>query len=191
MTQVWMCASCHSLNEATGKQCYKCRTPRATGEYVESTGRLGAPGTQAIPRRDPSILGGILFGLVAAVAATGLWYWFDVNASSGFIFMSWVVGAAIALGVVVGGRGRTSFMLVIFSVLLTAIAIVVGEYLLVSYYLAYYSGLSAPDGLLIAPIADVTTILPDMIAEAPLRPVLWLIALVTAFMIPWRKMVGD
>jgi hypothetical protein len=76
-------------------------------------------------------------------------------------------------------------------VLLTATAIVVGEYLLVSYYLAVESGLSAADGLLVAPIADVTTTLPDMIVEAPLRPVLWLIALGTAFMIPWRKMVGD
>ena len=191
MTQVWMCVSCHSLNEATTKHCYKCRTPRATGEYVESTGRLGAPGTQAIPQRDPSIMGGMLFGLVAAIAATGLWYWFDINASRGFFVMSWVVGVAIALGVVTGGRGRTSFMLVMFSVLLTATAIVVGEYLLVSYYLALESGLSATDGLLVAPIADVTTTLPDMIAEAPLRPVLWLIALGTAFMIPWRQMVGE
>jgi len=64
MTQVWMCASCHSLNEAAAKHCYKCRTARATGEYVDQTGAAGAPGTRAIAPRDPSLLGGILFGLV-------------------------------------------------------------------------------------------------------------------------------
>jgi hypothetical protein len=83
-----------------GQTMHKCRTPRATGEYVEQTDRAGAPGTHAIPPRDPSLIGSILFGLVAAVAATALWYWFDLHATRGFFRMSWLVGLGIALGVV-------------------------------------------------------------------------------------------
>jgi len=30
-----------------------------------------------------------------------------------------------------------------------------------------------------------------IIKDAPLRPVLWVIALVTAFAVPWRGLVGD
>lgn len=190
MTQVWMCSSCHSLNEATAKQCYKCRTRRSTGEYVDRSGAAGAPGTQAIPPRDPSLFGGILFGLVAAVAATAVWYWVELNATRGFFGLAWLVGASIALGVVVGGRGRTSFLLVVFSVILTAVALAVGEYLIVSYVLAIESGM-ASEAIALAPVEDVATALPDMLVDAPLRPLLWLVALGTAFIIPWRRMVGD
>jgi hypothetical protein len=185
-----MCSSCHSLNEATAKQCYKCRTPRATGEYVEQTDRAGAPGTNAIPPRDPSLIGSILFGLVAAVAATALWYWFDLHATRGFFRMSWLVGLGIALGVVLGGRGRTSFPVVLFSVILTAGALVVGEYLLISALLAAENGLTVK-GIPIAQPADVVEALPRVIRDAPLRPLLWLSALAVAFLGPWRAMVGD
>jgi hypothetical protein len=190
MTQVWMCASCHSLNEATAKRCYRCRTARTTGEYVDATGKAGAPGTQATAPRDPSLIGGIFFGLVAAVAATGLWYWFDLNMSRGFFYMSEVVGIAIAVGVLLGGRGRTSFPLVIFSVLLTLVAIAAGEYLLISHVLAVESG-QATNALAVAQPEDVAAALPKLIAETPLRPVLWVVALVTAFLVPWRGLVGD
>jgi hypothetical protein len=190
MTQVWMCASCHSLNEAAAKHCYKCRAPRATGEYVNQTGAAGAPGTRAIAARDPSLLGGILFGLVAATLATAVWYWFDLNLTIGYFRLSWLVGVAIAAGVLIGGRGRTSFPLVLFSVILTAVALVVGEYLIVSYVLASADG-HVVTGLPIAAPEDVAAALPGMIRDAPLRPVLWLIALGTAFIIPWRGLVGE
>src|SRR5215218_3031406 len=42
--QVWLCGSCHSLNNASVKRCYKCRTERSAGEVVDQTGSVDAPG---------------------------------------------------------------------------------------------------------------------------------------------------
>ena len=190
MNQVWLCGNCHSLNDATAKRCYKCRTARAEGEVVDRTGAVNAPGARAVAPRDPSLIGSILLGLVAAVAVTALWYWVDIEVGRRYFFLSWFVGATIGLAVIVGGRGRTSFPLVIFSVLLTALALTVGEYLLVSYVLAFETdqlGTSIP----VAQPEDVIAYLPTLISDAPLRPVLWVIALATSFLVPWRGLVGD
>jgi hypothetical protein len=189
MTQVWMCASCHSLNDATAKRCYKCRTDRATGEFKDATGAPDAPGLRAVAPRDPSLIGGILGGLLVAVIVTAGWYWFDFNMSRGFFYLSSLVGALIAFGVVIGGRGRTSFPLVLFSVLLTAVALTVGEYLIISQVLATESG-QVVKGIPVASPEDVSAALPRLIREAPLRPVLWVIALVSAWGVPWARLVG-
>jgi hypothetical protein len=189
MTERWMCVSCHSLNDAAAKRCYKCRTPRASGEYHDTSGRAGAPGVNAVPPRDPSLIGGILGGLILGAAVTALWIWFDFNMTRGFFYLSWLVGTAIAIGVVVGGRGRTSFPLVLFSVLLTALALVVGEYLIISRVLAIEAGIETSK-IAIARPEDVADALPRLIADAPLRPVLWLIALLAAWGIPWARLVG-
>lgn len=184
-----MCGACHSLNEATAKGCYKCRTPRSTGEYHDATGASDAPGLRAVAPRDPSLIGGILGGLFVGVVVTAAWVWFDVHAVRGFFVASELVGAAIALAVLGGGRGRTSFPLVLFSVLLTALAISVGEYLIISQVLAEESG-QVVKGIAVAQPKDVAEALPGIIQAAPLRPVLWVISLVTAWLVPWSRLVG-
>jgi hypothetical protein len=184
-----MCASCHSLNDATAKRCYKCRVDRATGEFKDATGALDAPGVRAVAPRDPSLIGGVFGGLLVAVLVTAGWYWFDFNMSRGFFYVSSLVGASIALGVVFGGRGRTSFPLVLFSVLLTAVALAVGEYLIISQVLATESG-QVVTGIPVASPDDVSAALPRIIGDAPLRPVLWVIALVSAWWLPWSRLVG-
>ena len=189
MTEHWMCTQCHSLNSADAKRCYKCRTPRATAEFHDTGGRAGAPGLSAMPPRDPSLIGGIFGGLVFGTLVTALWIWFDFNMTRGFFYLSWLVGAGVAIGVVLGGRGRTSFPLVLFSVLLTALALVVGEYLIVSSILATEAHLDT-SRIPIAQPEDVAAALPDLIRQAPLRPVLWVIALVTAWGVPWARLVG-
>ena len=189
MTQVWLCSSCHSLNQATAKHCYKCRTPRSTGEYRDTTGASDAPGLRAVPPRDPSLIGGILAGLFVAVVVTAGWVWFDAHADRGFIWASWLVGALIATGVSLGGRGRASFPLVLFSVLLTALALAVGEYLIISQVLADASG-QAVTGIPVAQPQAVLDALPEIIRAVPLRPVLWVVALITAWLIPWSRLVG-
>ena len=107
----------------------------------------------------------------------------------GFFYLSWLVGASIATGVVIGGRGRTSFPLVLFSVLLTAVALTVGEYLIISRVLAEGNGIVAA-GIPVAQPEDVANALPRMVGDAPLRPVLWVIALVTAWLVPWTRLAG-
>ena len=189
MSQVWMCSSCHSLNDATAKRCYKCRAERAIVEHHDTSGALDAPGTKAIAPRDPSLIGGILGALVVGVLVTAGWYWFDFNMTRGFFYLSWLVGALIASGDVIGGRGRTSFPLVLFSVLLTAVALTVGEYLIISRVLAEGNGIVAA-GIPVAQPEDVANALPRMVGDAPLRPVLWVIALVTAWLVPWTRLAG-
>jgi hypothetical protein len=184
-----MCGACHSLNAATAKHCYKCRTPRATGEYRDATGAPDAPGLRAIAPRDPSLIGGILAGLFVGVVVTAGWVWFDFHAVRGFFVASELVGAAIALAVLGGGRGRASFPLVLFSVLLTALALTVGEYLIISQVLAQESG-QVVTGIPVAQPKDVADALPGIIRDAPLRPVLWVVALVTAWLVPWSRLVG-
>jgi hypothetical protein len=189
VTQVWLCGSCHSLNDAVAKRCYKCRTPRETGEVRDPSGAAGAPGLAAVAPRDPSLIGGILGGLLVGIPVTALWYWFDFNMTGGFFRLSWLVGVGIGFGVVLGGRGRTSFPLVLFSVLLTVVALVVGEYLIVSQILAI-EGDQTVTGIPVARPEDVADALPALIGDAPLRPVLWVIALVTAWLYPWSRLVG-
>jgi hypothetical protein len=190
MNQVWLCGNCHSLNAAAAKRCYKCRTERAAAEVVDESGAPNAPGARAVAPRDPSLIGGILVGLIAAVAVTALWYWVDIEVGRRYFWLSWFVGAAIGVAVMIGGRGRTSFPLVLFSVVLTALALTAGEYLLVSHVLAVESGQLGARIPLAQP-QDVIDYLPTLIEEAPLRPVLWLIALATSFLVPWRGLVGD
>jgi hypothetical protein len=189
MQQLWNCAKCHSLNEATTKRCYRCRADRATQEYIDPRGAPDGPGVDAIPIRDPSLFGAMIFGLIAAILATVLWYQWDAVESHRFIRMSWVVGAGIAVGVVLGGRGRPSFPLVLFSVFLTTVSLIVGEYLIISHVLATEAG-QQTDKIVMANPKDVLDALPAILQEAPLRPLLWIVALGTAFLVPWGALVG-
>jgi hypothetical protein len=189
MTDVWHCGACHSLNQASAGHCYKCRAPRATAEFHDATGAEDAPGLRAAAPRDPSLIGAILLGLAVAIGVTAAWVWFDAHAVRGFFAASWLVGAVIATGVLLGGRGRPSFPLVLFSVLLTAVALAVGEYLIISQVLAEESG-QVVSGIPVAQPQDVADVLPEIIAATPLRPVRWVIALVTAWLVPWTAMVG-
>jgi hypothetical protein len=195
VTEHWMCGSCRSLNDAAARRCYKCRTPRTSGELVDASGRAGAPGLAAQPPREASLIGGIFGGLTLGVIATALWIWANFNipesrfAGRGFVNVSWFVGAGVALGVVFGGRGRTSFALVLFSFLLTLVCLVIGEYLVISQVLAEEAGLDVTPIAMAQP-QDVIDFLPRIIPEAPLRPVLWVVALATAWLVPWTRLAG-
>jgi hypothetical protein len=188
--QLWQCGTCNSLNSAAAKRCYKCQTERRSGEVVPGAGADGAPGTRAVAPREPSLVGSILVGLFVAVLVTALWYWVDISVGRRYLPVSWFVGTAIGIGVVLGGRGRTSFPLVIFSVLLTAVALTVGEYLVISHAIAEVTGQLGPE-IPVAQPADVIDALPVLLEAAPLRPILWVAALVASFAVPWRGLVGD
>jgi hypothetical protein len=189
MQQYWKCGQCRSLNDATAKQCYRCHARRSVSEEVDTTGSLVAPGRAATPLRDPSLLGALLIGLAAAAASTAVWYWFDAYAGLGYFKLSWLVGVSIGAAVTIGGRGRTSLPSVILSVLLTIAALTVGEYLLISHGLALVFS-SHPDALVLAEPQKVLELLPAILTEVPLRPVLWIVAIVAAFVGPWSRLVG-
>jgi hypothetical protein len=189
MTQLWMCGACKSLNEATATRCYHCRTARSAGEVIDRTGAPNAPGRAAVPPRDPSILGALILGLIAAVLATALWYWWDTEMAGGYFRISWLVGVSIGVAVTLGGRGRTSFPSVLLSVFLTIVALVVGEYLLISQGIALANGVDSRK-IVMADPGEVIDMLPRVLAEVPLRPLLWLVAIAAAFVGPWGRLVG-
>ena len=196
MQQLWNCANCHSLNEATTKRCYRCRADRATQEYVDPRGSPEGPGVAAIPSRDPSIFGALIFGLAAAFIAIAGWTWLDAAARAYpgpigryYFYLGVIVGVVVAFGTILGGRGRTSFPIVLLSVTLTFLALILGEYVLISRYLA--GQVYAPTGRLILIVpGDVIAGLPDYLRQAPLRPLTWVGALAIAFLAPWYRLVG-
>ena len=101
----------------------------------------------------------------------------------------WLVGVAIGFGVLWGGRGRSSLISVIFSVVLTIGTVVVGEYLLISKSLAETSD-KVINGIAVAPPAAVVDAIASYVGDDPLRPLLWFFAIFAAVAIPWRGMVG-
>lgn len=191
MDRVWLCGNCRSLNQAHARECYRCRAKRDTAEVAPEGSREGAPGLAATAPRDPSLFGAVVFGVAAALVATGAWYWFDTSTSGRrAVAFAWVVGLAIGIATRLGGRHRSSTPIVLFSVLLTIGAIVVGEYLLISHYLALAAG-QETDAIVLADPGLVINELGAMLETAPLRPVLWAFAVVAAFIVPWRALVGS
>lgn len=190
MQQLWMCGQCHSLNDATAKRCYRCGAERKAAEVVDSSGSPYAPGVAAVAPRDPSVFGAFVAGLIVAIVATLLWYWWDAHAGRGLFRLSWLVGTAIAIAVTLGGRGRTSFPIVLISVLLTAASLVVGEYLIISHDIYAAFG-NEPPGIVLADPADVGRVIGGFVREVPVRPLLWLVALAAAFLVPWSRLVGS
>ncbi len=189
MQQLWMCGQCHSLNDATATRCYRCSAERKAAEVVDSSGRPDAPGVAAVPPRDPSVFGAFVAGFIVAVVATLLWYWWDALAGRGSVRLSWLVGVAIAVAVTLGGRSRTSFPIVLISVILTAASLVVGEYLIISHDIYAAFG-NEPPGIVLADPQDVARVVGGFVREVPVRPLLWLVALSAAFLIPWTRLVG-
>ncbi len=198
MQQLWMCGRCHSLNEATSRNCYRCRADRASQEYQDPRGSPDGPGIAAVPAKDPSLIGATLLGLAGAASALVLWYWWDTSTAGArpflvnrsFWYVGLFVGIIIGFGTILGGRGRTSFPIVLVSVCLTVATLVIGEYLLISNHV--YNQVHVPTNRLVtlAP-HEVIANLPAYIAEAQLRPFAWLGALTAAFLLPWNRLVGN
>lgn len=46
MAGIWLCADCHSANRDGAQRCYKCRTPRSSGEVREATAAMASVNAQ-------------------------------------------------------------------------------------------------------------------------------------------------
>ena len=79
-------------------------------------------------------MGALVFGLVVGVIAMAAWVSFESSVSRCHGRLAWVLGLLIALATVTGARGQTSFLIVRMCVALAAVAVavVVGEYLILS-----------------------------------------------------------
>jgi hypothetical protein len=188
MNQVWYCGNCRSLNDVRNKVCYACHAKRSDAETVPDGGAAAGLGT-AVVAKDPSFFGALLGGLIAAVVSLAAWYFLERNIVRGSFSMAWLIGVVIGFGVLWGGRGRSSLLSVILSVLLTVATIVIGEYLLISKSLAEASD-KVIAGIPIAPPGAVVDALATFVGDDPFRPLLWFFAIFAAVAIPWRGMVG-
>jgi hypothetical protein len=176
----WLCDRCHSLNDLRHRRCYRCRAERSEASTTEI-------GEGADPPRDPAMFTAVIVGLIAAVVAIYLWTVFEPGISLYRARFAGLVGAIVAIAVVVGGRGRVSLGIVIASLVLTIATVVAGEYLIASEELLP----PAPDQRI--PVAKPAAVLEhvvDRLTQDPLRPFLWVAAVFTSVSVPWAALVG-
>lgn len=151
-------------------------------------GMVEAPPQAA--RRQPAtatnVVGGFLGGLVAAVLATAMWYGVVVVTQYQIGLVAIAVGFIVGYGVVLGANRRGSVVLVPISVILTLLALVASEYLIVAHFVGQEF---AAEGLsidVLQPPDFIIGVVTDSLQADPLTLAFWAIALFQAFAIPSR-----
>jgi hypothetical protein len=196
--------SCYSCG---GSKAVVAAAAPAPSSAVPTTGTLtGAPGaapgaiaggpfglpaaSAAMPPMAPpraasmsDVLGGLFAGLVAAILATAIWYGVIVVTHYELGIVAIAVGFLVGQGVVLGARGRASIALVVISPLLTLLALGIGEYLIVAYFVGQELGVPID---VVQPPDFVMSVIVDSIASDPITLAFWAIALFQAVAIPWR-----
>ena len=133
----------------------------------------------------PNLLGAALFGLGAAVIGCLVWYGVVVvtNYQLGIIAVGigWLVAQAVILG---SGRKRGPALQAI-SVVITLLAMVASEYLIVRHFLVEALTEEGYTGFrLLLPLGDMLTIVVEGIKADLLTLLFWAIALWEAFILP-------
>ena len=189
MDQVWLCGSCRSLNQVRNSRCYKCGASRERSEQVPERLAVSGLGSARLAR-NPSLFGALVFGTVAAIVAVMAWYYLEAGIMRGQGRLAWLLGILVGIAIVLGGRGRASFITVLLSVVITGAAIAAGEYLIASRSLADQSNVTI-DAIAVAPPDAVWEEMKAILADDPLRPILWVIAFAAAVGIPGRLLFGE
>ena len=155
-----------------------------------TAGGAAAAAAQAAAPRQPAdatnIIGGFVGGLVAAALATAVWYGVVANTQYQIGLVAIAVGFIVGYGVVLGANRRGSVVLVPISVILTLLALVVSEYLIVAHFVGQAM---AEEGLtieLLQPPDVVISVVMESLQADPLTLAFWAIALFQAFAIPSR-----
>jgi hypothetical protein len=154
-------------------------------------GADGAVVTSAAQPRLPAstnhILGGLLAGIVAAVLATALWYAVVVISHYQLGIVAIVVGFLVGQAVVLGASRRGSIALVGISVVLTLLALVISEYLIIANFVSQQLAPGETIELIQSP-AFVVEVVVESVKADPLTLAFWAIALFQAFTIPARQL---
>ena len=130
-----------------------------------------------------NLLGGFLGGAVAAVVASGVWYAVVTLSQYQIGIVAIAVGWLVGMGVVYGAGHRGSFALIPISVILTLIALVTSEYLIVAHFFSLDVGYAVD---LLQPPDFIAEVVITSLQADPLTLVFWAIALFQAFVIPAR-----
>jgi hypothetical protein len=199
----WVCVNCNATNHDWASTCPSCGTvrggepatvPAASASAQSSVPAFAAPSGPAIaaPAPEPvlpSLAGGLLGGLVAAIGATALWYGVVVVTQWHVGLVAIVVGWLVARGVLFGAEGRGSIPLVAASALFTLLALGVSEYLIVYHFITQELqalGVAAGSIELLQPPGLVVEIVVESVSADPLTLAFWAIALFQAVVIPYR-----
>jgi hypothetical protein len=163
-------------------------SPLDPGTVVGSPAASVADATPHRPASTTDILGGLLAGLVAAVLATAVWYGVVAVTQYQVGLVAIAVGFIVGYGVVLGANRRGSIVLVAISVVLTLLALVISEYLIVAHFVGQELAAEGVTLELIQPPDFVVSVVMDSVQADPLTLVFWAIALFQAFAIPSRSL---
>ena len=149
----------------------------------------GAATPEAVPSQPAdatNIIGGFVGGLVAAVLATAVWYGVVATTQYQVGLVAIAVGFIVGYGVVLGANRRGSVILVPISVILTLLALVVSEYLIVAHFVGQAMAAEGLSIELLQPPDVVISVVTESLQADPLTLAFWAIALFQAFAIPSR-----
>ena len=182
--------------------CQVCQTEIPEGQQVEVRGKgrqglnsLLCPNCAAeIDRQfeaeteNPNLILAVLAGIAAAAVGALIWYGIVVitNYQLGIIAagLGWLVGLAVVFG---SGRKR-GLPLQLTSVIITLVALVASEYLIVRHFLVEYLTEQGYSGFaLFMPLDVMWELVVTGITEDLLTLLFWGIALVVAFTTPARR----
>jgi hypothetical protein len=148
-----------------------------------------APAAAAAPRQRAdanNILGGFVGGLIAAVLGTAVWYGVVAATQYQVGLVAIAVGFIVGYGIVLGANRRGSVVLVPISVILTLLALVISEYLIVAHFVGQELAAEGVAIELLQPPDFVISVVIDSLQADPLTLAFWAIALFQAFVIPSR-----
>jgi hypothetical protein len=180
----WVCDSCSSLNDLRHKRCYRCRAERSRA----STRDIGEGPD---PPKDPSMFTALIVGLIMSVVAIYAWTIFETGLTLYRARFAGIVGVLIALAVIFGGRGRVSLGIVLLSFVLTVGTVFVGEYLVASAEIALRSPDPIDGRIPIADPKDVAAYVIERNGDDPIRPLLWVVAVIESLAVPWAALAGE
>jgi hypothetical protein len=145
---------------------------------------------QAVPRRPATatnVVAGFLGGLVAAVLATAVWYGVVAATQYQIGLVAIAVGFIVGYGVVLGANRRGSVVLLPISVILTLLALVASEYLIVAHFVGQELAAEGVTIDVLQPPDFIVSVVTDSLQADPLTLAFWAIALFQAFAIPSRS----
>lgn len=140
------------------------------------------------PASTSDILGGLIAGLIAAVLASAVWYGVVAISQYQVGLVAIAVGFIVGFGVVLGANRRGSMVLVAISVVLTLLALVISEYLIVAHFIGQELAVQGVTIDLVQPPDFIVSVVTDSLQADPLTLAFWAIALFQAFAIPSRSM---
>jgi len=138
--------------------------------------------------KDPNLPPAILLGIVAAVVGGLIWYAIVALTNYQLGIVAVGIGYLVGLAVMFGAGKKRGPALQAIAVVITLIAMVVGEYFVIRHFAVKALAEEGVTGVpLLLPIKDVVSIVTEGIKADPVTLLFWAIALWAAFSVPGRR----